>query len=172
MIEGSVTTLRAIEEQDLETLRLWRNQPHFRRFFREHREISTTMQRRWFESIVLNDPRTRMFSIVEKSNGRLLGACGLCWIDWINRSADFSLYIGADDVYIDEVFAPDAGKLLMDFGFAQLGLHRIWAEIYHTDAAKIALFPTLGLIPEGRHRHTAWKDGQWVDSLFFARLAS
>lgn len=171
MIEGSFTALRAIEEHDLETLRLWRNQPHFRRFFREHREISTTMQKRWFETIVLSDPRTRMFAVIEKSTGRLLGACGLCWIDWINRSADFSLYIGANDAYIDDIFAPDAGKLLIEFGFWQLGLHRIWAEIYHNDVAKISLFQSLGLEPEGRHRQTAWKDGQWVDSLFFARIA-
>lgn len=171
MIEGKITTLRAIEQNDLEALRLWRNQPHFRRFFREHREISTAMQMRWFETIVTNDPRTRMFAIAERTSGRLLGACGLCWIDWINRSADFSIYIGADDLYIDDQFAPDAGRLLIDYGFDQLGLHRIWAEIYHTDRAKAALFPTLNLEPEGRHRHSAWKDGQWVDSLFFARLA-
>ena len=41
----------------------------------------------------------------ELATGRLLGACGLCYIDFINRSADFSIYIGADDLYIDELYA-------------------------------------------------------------------
>lgn len=171
MLTGERVTLRAIEAEDLEPLRLWRNEPRLRRYFREHREISRAMQERWFKETVLGDPATAMFAVAETGSGRLLGACGLCWIDWRNRSGDFSLYLGADDLYIDDALAPEAGRLLIGYGLDDLGLNRIWAEIYDTDAPKQRLLPALGFTLEGRHRSTTWKEGRWVDSLFYGMLA-
>ena len=101
----------------------------------------------------------------------MLGACGLCYIDWLNRNADFSIYIGADDVYIDRDFAPDAGRTLLRYGFSELNLHRIWAEIYDFDEPKQKLFATLGLTMDGRHRQTHWTEGPWCDSLFYSILS-
>lgn len=170
MLTGSRTTLRAITRDDLEPLRQWRNQPRLRCYFREYREISPDMQEGWYETTVLTDPNTRMFAIAARDDGRLLGACGLCWIDWRARSADFSIYLGADDLYIDDHYAPDAARLLIGYGFDELNLHRIWAEIYETDHAKQALLPNLGFVAEGRHRQTTWKEGRYVDSMFYGLL--
>lgn len=178
MLIGEHTVLRAIEEDDLEPLRAWRNQPRLRRYFREHREISRAMQRRWFERTVLADPSTRMFAICERvehngqaAAGRLLGAAGVCWIDWRNRSGDFSIYLGADDLYIDDVHAPEAGRLLLAYAFDELGLNRVWAEIYDHDTPKQRLLPGLGFTLEGRHRQTSWGAGRFADSLFYGLLA-
>lgn len=171
-LTGPRVALRAVEESDLEPLRAWRNEPRFRRYFREHREISAVMQRRWFDAVVLKDPNTRMFAVVRAEDGALLGAAGVCWIDWRNRSGDFSIYLGADGLYIDEDYAPDAGRLLLDYAFEELGLNRVWAEIYDHDAPKRALLPALGFTLEGRHRQTTWIEGAFADSLFYSVLAS
>ena len=144
MLKGKYVGLRAIEESDLSQLLLWRNQPNYRRFFREYRELSQTNQRNWFDSKVLNDKSTEMFSIVDINTGELLGACGLCYIDWINRNADFSIYIGKDDLYIDEKYAIEAAQIMMKYGFEELNLHRLWSEIYSFDEAKKVMFDRLG----------------------------
>jgi RimJ/RimL family protein N-acetyltransferase len=170
MIEGARVGLRAIERDDLPLLLAWRNRAEFRRYFREFRELCWHQQLAWYETTVLNDPRTRMFAIVERKSGALLGACGLCQIDWVNRLADFSLYIGHDALYIDDVYAPDAGRALLRYGFDELGLHRIWCEIYGFDRAKQTLLPRLGFTLDGRHRETHWAEGAWHDSLFFGVL--
>lgn len=39
MLTGKRTGLRAIEQQDLNQLLEWRNQPEYRRYFREYREL-------------------------------------------------------------------------------------------------------------------------------------
>ena len=170
MISGKHIGLRAIEQGDLEPLRHWRNKPYFRRYFREYREISASMQQRWFDTMVENDPRTRMFAIQRLSDGELMGACGLCYIDPINKNADFSIYIGRDDLYIDDTYAHEAGELLLTYGFEELTLHRIWAEIYSIDDAKQAFLPKLGFQLEGRHRQTHFTENKWVDSLFYGLL--
>lgn len=172
MIAGQLTGLRAVEATDLEPLLAWRNRPEFRRYFREYRELNRSQQQAWFESRVNGDPCTRMFAIQELASGRLLGACGLCYIDWVNRSADFSIYLGADDLYIDERLAPDAALTLIGYGFDELGLNRLWSEIYDFDTAKRAFFDRLGFALDGRHRRTHWAEGAWHDSLFYSLLAS
>ena len=167
MLKGKYVGLRAIEESDLSQLLLWRNQPNYRRFFREYRELSQTNQRNWFDSKVLNDKCTEMFSIVDVNTGELLGACGLCYIDWINRNADFSIYIGKDDLYIDERYAIEAAQIMMKYGFEELNLHRLWSEIYSFDEAKKVMFDRLGFKLEGVHKETHWTEGKWCDSLFY-----
>ena len=174
MLTGERVGLRAIERADLSQLLAWRNNPAMRRFFREYRELGMDQQLRWYEQTVLGDPSTRMFAIVElegnRSPGRLLGACGLCYIHAANRSADFSIYLGADGLYIDEAFAPDAARTLMRYGFDELNLHRLWAEIYDNDAPKRAFFDALGFRLDGTQRQTTWRGGRWHDSLFFSML--
>ena len=171
MLTGEITGLRAIEENDLEQLLAWRNDPRMRRFFREYRELNMTQQKSWFDAKVNNDPATRMFAIVDLETKELMGAAGLCYIDGINRNADFSIYLGIDDLYIDEDYAPDAGRVLLRYGFEELNLHKVWSEIYSIDKPKQQLFYELGFTREGVHRETHWTEGQWVDSLFYGLLA-
>lgn len=176
MLQGRSVGLRAIESHDLPQLLAWRNDPRLRRYFREYRELNLTQQRQWFDTKVNGDPTTRMFAIVERGReqrvGRLLGACGLCYIDWVNRTADFSIYIGADDLYIDERFAPDAAAVMIGYGFDELGLHRLWSEIYSFDSSKQRFFETLGFALDGRHRQTHWAEGAWHDSLYYSLLST
>jgi len=171
MLTGTLVGLRAIEREDLPKLLEWRNRPKYRQYFREFRELSMDDQNRWYEKYVLADPNTIMFAIVELNTMRLLGACGLCYIDWVNKNADFSIYIGAHNLYIDDSFAPDAARVMAAYGFNELGMHRLWAEIYSFDTKKKEFFDALGFTRDGCHRETHWFDGQWHDSLYFGLLA-
>jgi hypothetical protein len=170
MIKGQYTALRAITENDLEQLLTWRNKPEFRQYFREYRELSVEQQKQWYENLVVGSDNTRMFAIISANDGELLGACGLCYIDWVNRNADFSIYIGYDDLYIDDRFAVDAAKQLLKYGFEELNLHRVWAEIYSIDEKKQQFLDLLGFSIDGRHRETHWTHGKWCDSIFYALL--
>lgn len=170
MLNGNYIGLRAVERDDLDTLLKWRNKPEFRRFFREYRELNIDNQKNWFDKVIMVDRNTVMFSIIELSTGMLLGACGLCYIDWINRSADFSIYIGADDLYIDDIYADDAAHTMIKYGFDELALHRLWSEIYDFDVEKIKFFGRMGFSRDGVHRETHWAEGRWNNSLFYSLL--
>ena len=170
MLSGQHVGLRAIEREDLAQLRDWRNDPAFRRHFREHRELSALDQEAWFERMNA-DPRQLMFAIVDRDAGRLVGASGLCFIDPVNRNCDLSIYIGADGAYVDERLAPDAARTTLRYGFEELGLHRVWAEIYDFDEPKQELLAGLGFQLEGRHREHHFAEGGWHDSLFYGLLA-
>lgn len=69
MIYGTDVALRALEIDDLPLLRDWRNRPHYRKYFREYRELNLENQKAWFAGSVVNDHRTLMFGIVERGGG-------------------------------------------------------------------------------------------------------
>jgi len=172
MILGkSYVSLRAIEKDDLLQLMQWRNKPEFRKFFRENSEINIEKQYKWFDMINGANSSHKMFAILDLKTNKLIGACGLCYIDWINRSADFSIYIGHKDIYIDEKYAVEAAKLMIDYGFNILNLHRLWAEIYSIDEAKKTFFDIINFKLDGELRHTYWHNNKWHNSLFYSLLS-
>lgn len=68
-------------------------------------------------------------------------------------------------------YATDAARTLIDFGFAELGLHRISAAIGPDNAASIAVIKRLGFALEGCIRDHVWTNGAWRDSLLYSVLA-
>jgi len=172
MLAGKYVGLRAIEREDLPQLMAWRNNPDLRKYFRETNEIDSINQDKWFN--IINDKNSihKMFAIIKLDTDELIGACGLCYIDWINRSADFSIYIGYDNLYIDDKYAIESARLMRDYGFDILNLHRLWAEIYSIDEAKKHFFNTLNFKLDGEFRETYWYNNKWHNSLFYSLLSS
>lgn len=173
MIRGEKIGLRAVERRDLPKLMEWRNREDFRCYFREYREIGQENQAAWFEKTVVGDKNTIMFSIVDLDSDELLGCCGLCYINWVQRFADLSLYIGRNGAYIDdEGYAGESCKLLFDYAFGELGLHKVWTEIYEFDDFKNELYLSLGFEQDGLLRENYFHKGRWYDSRVLSLLAS
>jgi RimJ/RimL family protein N-acetyltransferase len=172
MLIGEHTCLRAIERTDLQLLRDWRNMPDFRVNFREHRELNLYNQDIWFEKLS-NSPGDYMFLILDKLSIEPIGACGLLYTNWIIRSADFSFYIGKDNLYIDDKYSEDAVKTLMDFGFDVLNLNKIWMELYEFDLKKLRFFQEkFNFQIDGRLRSNAFANGKYWDSYILSLLNS
>jgi RimJ/RimL family protein N-acetyltransferase len=173
MIKGRKVQLVAVEREHLKQLLAWRNKPEFRKHFREYRELSMAQQNRWYEEKVLNDPTTLMFSICDADNGELLGCCGLVYIHWVCKHADLSLYVGWKDSYIDDAgYAEESCRLLLDYGFKELGLNKVWTEIYVFDEKKRQLYEKLGFNVDGRLRQNCFHNGRFWDSYILSMLAS
>lgn len=170
MIEGKHTYIKAVEEGDLTYLLDWRNNQNFRSNFREHRELNNYQQNQWFEKIS-NTSNDYMFSIFEKDSNTLIGACGLLYINWIIRSADFSFYIGKDNLYMDEILAPDAVNILLDYGFNFLNLNKVWMELYSFDKQKIDFFKNkYNFKIDATLRENCYEKGEYHDSLIISLL--
>lgn len=175
MISGEMVNLCALEPADLPLLKMWRNQEHYRKYFREWRELTMANQQQWYEKLVVNDDRTQMFGIEEKATGKLIGVCGLCYINFIHRYADFSLYIGKDDIYIDTApngFAVETMHLLLELAFDRMNLNKVWCEIYAFDDKKHTLFEQNGWTQDGVLRQNYFYDGAYQDSHIYSILAS
>ena len=171
MFKGQKIYLDAVNKEDLPSLMYWRNLPEYRKHFREYRELNMDMQLRWYENKVLNDNTTEMFAIRLNDTDELIGCCGLCYINWVHRNADLSLYIGWEKSYIDnEGYAEEACKLLFDYGFKELGMQKIWTEIYCFDEKKLELYKKLGFSIDGKLRNQYFYEGKWWNSYMLSLL--
>ena len=173
MLKGKKVSLYSVEKDDLQHFRDWRNNPDFRKHFREYRELNMAQQEKWFEDKVVKDNTTLMFSIRRNEDNELLGCCGFVYINWVHRHADLSLYIGWKDAYIDDKgYAEESCQLLLDYGFKELYLNKIWTEIYEFDDKKKALYDKFGFQQDGLLRQNYWYDGKWWDSRIISLLSS
>ena len=173
MLKGNRIYLCALERCDLPFLMEWRNQTEFRKHFREYRELNSDMQNSLFEKKVLGDPGTIMFAIRSLEDDGLIGCCGLCYINWVYRNSDLSLYIGKDSAYIDDIgYAAESCSLLFNYGFGELGLEKIWSELYEFDRKKLTLYQKLGMQIDGTLRRQYYYEGKWWDSKILSILRS
>jgi RimJ/RimL family protein N-acetyltransferase len=173
MIKGTKVGLRAIEAEDLSLLRDWRNISSFRRNFREFKELNMVNQQAW-HSKVSSSSNDFMFIIERLDSKEPVGVCGLLYINWIIRSADFSFYIGLNEAYIDdEGYALEAAQLLISYGFNNLNLNKIWMELYEFDNKKIDFFTkAFGFKKDALLRQNCFEDGRYYDSVIISLLRS
>ena len=171
MLDGTLVNFRPLEKEDLVILRDWRNSKHIKRITREYRFLNMFNQKSWFESLhKQNPPKDIMFGIMDKGK-KLIGVCGLTYIDWKNRNAEISIYLNSSN-WQRRNETKDAVKLLMSYGFEELGLHKVYAEIYGFVKETIDLYRSLKFHNDGCLRHTVWRDRKWWDSQIFSMLES
>ena len=172
MIKGNIVGLRAVEKEDLPYLKDWRNLVSFRKNFREVRELSLIDQEAWLDNLQSSKHINFMFTIVDLKTNTPIGAAGLLYINWIIRSGDFSFYIGENEAYIDnEGKAKEAVKLLIDYGFKNLNLNKIWMELYQFDSVKLNFFKDkFNFSEDAKLRDNCFEDGQYWDSYIISLL--
>ena len=129
MINGKSISLRSLEFEDLTKLRDWRNMEHVKKSTREYRLLNMIDQKNWFESIhQSNPPKDIMFGILNKRK-KLIGVTGLTYIDWKNRNSEISIYFSTKN-WQAKPEAKEVINLVMEYGFEELNLNRLYVEIF------------------------------------------
>ena len=170
MIQGKFVQFRSIEVDDLPKLKDWRNNPHVKRTTREFLLLNMFNQKLWFESLhKQKPPKDIMFGIVKKKEKILIGVCGLTYIDWKNRHAELSIYL-AGSKWQKRKETKDSVKLLLQYGFGELGLHKIFAEVYSFVQETVELYKELSFHHDGILRENVWRNGKWWDSYILSKL--
>ncbi|TCO62706.1 GNAT family N-acetyltransferase [Actinocrispum wychmicini] len=105
-------------------------------------------------------------AVTSRDTGGLIGFArlGLSGV----QAADLGYAIAADEW--GKGYASDATHSLIDFGFSELGLHRISAAIGPENVASIAVVRRLGFVEEGRLRDHVHTNGAWRDSVLYSLL--
>ena len=162
--------LEPFDRAHLAQARAWRNSWEVWGWCRQNDLISDVDQERWHERQAA-DPTIRMYAVVREVGGdpRLVGVAGLTSLDWPNRRAEFSLYIGPE--HQRSGHGRLALRVLLDHAFRNLGLHQVWGEVFVHNKAALKTFDVFGFKVDGRLRQRYWKNGQWIDTYMISLLA-
>jgi hypothetical protein len=166
----SKVTLRAIEREDLQQLRDWRNQLLCEGTVRQWYLLNMDDQEAWFRHIQKHDEDI-MFAVdasVEDS-ARLVGVVGLTHTDWVRRCSEISIFVGDEEARGHDV-GTKALRCLCEYGFETVGMHRLWAEVFAHNTASIRLFEKANFVREGAMRERHFFQGKWIDSIIMSKL--
>ena len=171
LIEGNSVNLRSLELEDLEILKKWRNNKVNRIHTREFRLLNMVNQKHWFNSIHQdNPPKFIMFGVTDKQK-KLIGVCGLTYIDWKNRHCEISIIIFKKN-WQKSKQAENTVMLLSDHAFGELNMHRLWVEIFDTIPENIEFFESMNFVKEGILRDKLWRDEKWHNSFIYSKLVN
>lgn len=114
-------------------------------------------------------PRTKyQLAVTLKSNSLLIGNCGVRVNDSLLREANIGYEL--DPLYWGQGLATEAARMIVQFGFQELGMHRIWAQTLVENKGSARVLTKLGMQQEAREREKEFIKGQWHDRLTFAIL--
>lgn len=164
--------LRELERSDLLRINVWRNNPEIIEFLGANfLFISSIIDERWFESYLSNRDKSVRLAIVELATDKHIGNVSLTSIHPINRSAEFSIFIG-DKNFWSAGYGLDATKLMLSHGFNDLNLHRIYLTLLNTNERALRMYRRIGFCAEGCQREAVFKNGLYCDVLEMALLKS
>ncbi|QYR22553.1 GNAT family N-acetyltransferase [Paenibacillus sp. sptzw28] len=106
------------------------------------------------------------FAVVIKASNRLIGGCG------IHLCGQFQGEIGYcfNHLFWGNGFATEAAGALIEFGFRELGLHRIYATCRPDNIGSASVMKKVGMIYEGHIRGHMFHKGKWNDSYQYSIL--
>jgi RimJ/RimL family protein N-acetyltransferase len=61
-------------------------------------------------------------------------------------------------------------RVIVGYGFRELGLHRIQLGVVSFNLAGIRAYQKAGFVEEGRHRESVLHDGRWYDDVLMSIL--
>ena len=164
-IQGKQLILRAIEEQDLDRLHKWANDPVTQDGLSElHFPSSMDFHRTWFQT--LKSDRFNHRFVVEVPEVGIIGISSIMNIDWRNRHAWHGLVLG-ESSHRGKGYGIDAIMATMRYAFEELNLERLDGSMIEYNKLSISTYcgKRLGWKEEGRRRNYFFRKGRYWDQI-------
>jgi len=132
-------------------------------------EETSASFRRTLDAIRLDPRPAYSLAVVLPAEGRLIGVVTLTITNRELGQAELGYRLGPD--CWGQGYATEAARALVGFGFATLGLHRIYALCHPDNTGSRRVMEKVGMQYEGHLREDwRYRNGAWRDSLLYAVL--
>jgi len=170
ILVGERVRLRGVRDDDLSTLAKWEMDPG--RMATLSDRVAPPSEAAAKEQIAkwsANEKDDLGFAIETLDDPPVLVG-NILW--WGARPKDrcTTLGIALGREYIGRGYGTDAMRVIVDYGFREMGLHRIQLSVAAFNTAGIRVYEKAGFVEEGRHRESVLHDGRWYDEVLMAIL--
>lgn len=159
-------TIRKFEKSDIPKKVEWINNPANNRFLHYDIPLSVEGTERWFDS---HQGETTRYDAVIEADGVPVGTIGLLSIDRKNSKAEYYIAMG-ETSYKGKGVAKEASKLILAYGFEELGLNRIYLFTEVDNIAAQKLFERVGFKREGILKQEVYSHGAFADRIAYGYL--
>jgi len=167
-LKRSEIALSKLTPADAEWLETWVNDPTTTRYMATGR-VPATLEQVAFQIMQWQEPRDWAFAVLisdqKEVDGQFqaIGSVGLYDVDWLTRKAEFRIILGAP--HTGKGYGTEATKLILEFAFSRLGLHRLWLGVTAANLGAVRCYEKCGFTREGVLRDDLFRDGHFYDSI-------
>ncbi len=163
--------LRDFSEHDWRAVHAYQSNPLYLRFYPWEQRAEADVRRfvQMFLAHQRERPRTRFqLAVVRQGEDRPIGSCGVR----VNNpeACEANLGYEIDPLYWNRGYATEAARTMLTFGFADLGMQRIWARCVAENTGSARVLEKIGMRLEGHEREKELIKGRWRDNLLYAIL--
>ncbi|MFD6952904.1 GCN5 family acetyltransferase [Nocardiopsis sp. TSRI0078] len=137
-----------------------------RRLTGTHRHLTYAEAKEWCETRAVRTDRLDL-AIIAPKDGRYLGELSLYAFSPENESAGYRIALSAIE-FTGQGLGREATRLVLEYAFERVGLHRVWLYVYAFNMRAIAVYRSCGFSVEGRLRDSLLWEGRRHDALLMA----
>jgi RimJ/RimL family protein N-acetyltransferase len=154
--------LRGLERADVRAMVAWINDHEVTRllFTGDRPANAETLETQWGRA--QQNDREIAFAVCDQHDDTFVGTTGLYSINWINRSAEFRVFLG-DKSYWNRGVGTECTKLMVVYGFDKLNLNRVWLGVNADNVGGIRAYEKAGLQREGVLRQEQYRNFRYYD---------
>ena len=175
ILQGKTVVLRPLTKEDAKLFVAWLNDPEVIKWLMwrdEKQALSLEFEEKWIEE--MQKSNTWKAFMIEAIVGCAkikvpIGNCSIHNIDWDNQRGGLGVTIGEKEFW-NKGYGTEAAKLLLDYAFRELKLHRIESLALEDNIRSIRMLQKVGYTQEGCRRQDALKGGCFRNVLIFGIL--
>jgi len=170
LFESSRVKLRKMTREDTELYHKWRNDVEVMHSTNPYLDVYPMEATKDFvDHVILGSLTAKSYILVEKGNEKPIGIVSLINIDYKNRNAECIIDIGEKE-YWGKGYGSEGLKLLLDYVFYELNLHRVSLKVFSFNDRAIRLYTKIGFQQEGSCRQSLYRSGEWHDIILMGLL--
>jgi RimJ/RimL family protein N-acetyltransferase len=163
--------LRDLKESDWEAIHSYASDPEVARYMDWGPNTKEDTEN-FIQQAIANQReqprRNYTLAIALKVEDTLIGGCGIHVSNPDNREGWLGYCLNRH--FWRSGYATETARGLLEFGFTQLNLHRIFATCDPANVASARVLEKIGMQREGHLRQHKWAKGAWRDSFLYAIL--
>ena len=164
-VTGQKLYLRALEKSDInETYLGWINDSEVTRYMVTGIFPSNMERLEEYYQHMTTSPNHVILAIIDKASEKHIGNITLNDINWIDRRANLGIMVGDKDLW-GKGYGTEATKLMIQYAFDKLNLHKLWLGVYAFHKAAIRLYEKAGFEVEGCFKNELYRDGKYHDRI-------
>ncbi len=161
--------LGVLEEEDLKKIFKWKNDCELSKLIKAHPLPNAKFEVEEWLKKNQSDKNHIIFGIRSTESNELVGIIRLMFIDWISSVAEAGIFIG-DPENRDRGYGKEAMKIMLNFAFRDLNLHKVNLKVLESNKIAIKLYESLGFVTEGILRSNFWVEGKYEDIIVMGIL--
>lgn len=155
--------LRKMAEGDIDIYNQWRNDIEVMYYTSTDLDVYNIEETKNFVTeVILGSQLSKCYLVIERKNNKPIGVVSLINIDYKNQNAECIIDIGDKEAW-GKGYGTEAMKLLLDYAFLEMNLHRIFLRVFSFNERAIKLYERLGFQQEGIFIESVFRDGKWHD---------